>query len=41
MSLVGKTNPRRLHRLTIFSIVTARFSVAPSAFGSTADNYFS
>jgi hypothetical protein len=24
MSLAGKTNPRRLHRLTSFSIVTGR-----------------
>src|SRR5208283_3838229 len=35
MSLVGKTIPRRLHRLTSFSIVTARL-VAGTAF--SADN---
>src|SRR5208282_6669821 len=35
MSLVGKTIPRRLHRLTSFSIVTGRL-VAGAAF--SADN---
>src|SRR5208282_135861 len=33
MSLVGKTIPRRLHRLTSFSIVTARL-VAATAFSA-------
>src|SRR4029077_2891557 len=33
MSLVGKTSPRRLHRFTIFSIVTARL-VTGTAFSA-------
>src|ERR1700683_3665818 len=48
MSLVGNTKPRRLLRLTIFSIVTARFSIvvfcgagwATSSLRSDADKNF-
>src|ERR1700732_5377171 len=37
MSLVGKTRPRRLHRLTSFSIVTARAGAACDAVAFSTD----